>query len=67
MSSQITYWTNDGGMSLCNEHAGDYLHSAIQSKPNAKTHRTPMGTWERLTDEDVTYFTGKGIPCCENC
>jgi hypothetical protein len=54
-------------MSLCNEHAGDYLHSAIQSKPNAKTHRTPMGTWERLTDEDVTYFTGKGIPCCENC
>jgi hypothetical protein len=51
-------WVSDGGDVLCDEHAGAYLRSSIQAKPKAKSHRTPLGTWDMY----YAHLLG-GIPC----
>lgn len=68
------YWMDDNGQTVCDEHAGSYLRSAIEARPKARTHHTPLGMWEQMTDEDVSEFTAMlaehGIArthVCETC
>lgn len=51
-------WIDAGGMTLCDQHAGHYLRSAIEHSPRARWHQTPRGDW--LAD-DSGQFT------CETC
>ena len=51
-------WVSDNGDVCCANHAGIYLYHAIQAKPRAKSHRTPLGTW----DAYASNLLG-GLPC----
>jgi hypothetical protein len=62
-----TYWSNDNGYTVCNEHAGNYLASAIKKKPNAIKHKTPLGTWELLDEETAFWMFEEFGKCCELC
>lgn len=67
------YWANDNGAICCEKHAGAYLTYAIEEHPNAKEHHTPLGTYELMTDEEVTDFENfineeiGGRSICETC
>lgn len=56
-------WVSDNGDVVCEEHAGMYLRSAIQAKPKATKHDTPLNNWS-------LYFTnllgGENL-VCETC
>lgn len=56
-------WVSDNGDVTCDDHAGMYLRCAIEAKPNAKKHRTPLDSWS-------LYFTnllgGENL-VCETC
>ena len=54
-------WVSDNGNVTCLKHAGAYLKSAIQAKPKAITHRTPLDTWSLYAEHLL-----KGLPC-ESC
>lgn len=61
MSNRL--WVDDNGTVLCENHAGTYLTSAIQSNNQAIQHRTPLGTW-------CAYYTnlrGGANLVCEVC
>jgi hypothetical protein len=66
-------WTDDNGRMTCVKHAGSYLSSAIAARPKARRHRTPLGTWERLSEADwfatVEEFRAAELPdpACESC
>jgi len=50
----MTYlYLNDNGRCTCSEHAGEYLRKSIEEKQNAKFHKTPIGTWERINADLV--------------
>lgn len=65
----VTLWSNDNGEISCAEHGGSYLRSAISARPAARAHRTPLGTWERLTRADLAELERMmGRPVgCETC
>lgn len=58
-------WTDDGGQILCADHAGGYLTSAIAARPRARQHRTPLGTWDRVTAVEIAADPTLWI--CETC
>lgn len=61
-------WTDGGGTILCSPHAGNYLTSAIDARPRARTHRTPLGTWDLMTSEEVAVLRLEFGPLiCETC
>jgi hypothetical protein len=62
MSTQ-RLWVEDNGTVLCDEHGGTYLTSAIQQKPKAIKHRTPLGTWRAY----YTHLLGGADLVCEIC
>ena len=68
-----TYWENDNGAIACEEHVGAYMTAEIAANPKAKTHRTPIGTFYRMTAADVADFEalmaqyGDRPECCETC
>lgn len=67
MNTYTSYWINDNGAIVCHDHAGNYLQSGIKARPKAKSHRTPLGRWELLTDEEVNEW-GNGLRhLCETC
>jgi hypothetical protein len=45
-------WSDDNGMTL-HGHCSYSLESAIRARPAATSHRTGIGGFERMTDEDV--------------
>lgn len=69
------YWCDDNGALTCEDHAGSYLRASISASPRKRTHRTPLGTWELLTADEVaemqTLFDEWGITgrteVCEMC
>lgn len=72
MSANITtikskYWSDDNGAICCETHAGAYLTASIGAKPKAKSHRTPLGTYELMSEDDVTYFITECGEPCETC
>ncbi len=58
-------YLDDNGRATCADHAGAYLKTSILSIPDAQFHKTPLGTWERFTADDIRLF-GDGIDC-ETC
>jgi hypothetical protein len=64
-----TLWMDDNGRIICGRHAGSYLSSAIDARPRASSHRTPLGTWDRLDAmfrEEWESIMGSA-PECESC
>ena len=51
-------WVSDNGDVTCANHAGVYLSAAIQAKPKAKSHLTPLGSWHSYASIDLG-----GLPC----
>jgi hypothetical protein len=68
-----TYWENDNGAIYCQEHLGGYMRAATEANPTARTHHTPLGTFYRLTKDDLAEIThaltelNMGPECCETC
>lgn len=62
-------WANDNGAIVCEEHAGAYLRSAIEARPKARTHKTPLGTNYMMTDAEVAEFMEacEVTVVCESC
>jgi hypothetical protein len=58
-------YLNDNGRCTCADHAGEYLRTSIMEKPNAQFHKTPLGTWEKFSADDIRLF-GDEINC-EEC
>jgi hypothetical protein len=56
-------WISDNGDVTCEPHSGAYLRCAIEAKPKAIKHKTPLGDW-------CLYFThllgGENL-VCETC
>jgi hypothetical protein len=61
MSNRL--WVDDNGTVVCDEHAGTYLRSAFEAKPQAIQHRTPLGTWCAY----YTHLLGGADLVCEVC
>jgi hypothetical protein len=60
------FWMDLNGWVVCEQHAGYSLGAAIRSRPGAKTHRTDITVWERLTRAEVTELAalvGRPSPC----
>jgi hypothetical protein len=54
-------WVSDNGSVTCDEHAGTYLRCAIEARPKAKSHCTPLDNWSMYFE----HLLG-GLPC-ETC
>ena len=56
-------WVSDNGDVVCEAHTGMYLRCAIEAKPKAIKHKTPLDRWS-------LYFTdllgGENL-VCETC
>lgn len=57
-------YLDDNGRCTCADHAGEYLAASLKANPGAQFHRTPLGTWERFTADDIRIF-GDDIECDE--
>lgn len=74
MSAPVVYLDN-GGRCTCTRHAGESLAASIAANPDARYHVTPLGDWERITDDDVRAAYGLDTdadisaarPTCEQC
>lgn len=66
-TNPTNHYLNDNGQIVCESHAGHYLASAIQNKPKAKIHDTPLGIWRKLAPAEVMYFNARLTTCCETC
>jgi len=64
-----TMWIDDNGRILCAQHAGSYLRTAIDARPRARTHRTPIGTWDRMDAMFIEEWEREigAPPSCESC
>ncbi len=51
-----TLWHDDNGRVLCADHLGHYGQASIAAKPQAKQHRTPLGTIRRYTNDEAADF-----------
>ena len=58
-------YLDDNGRCTCEQHAGEYLAASITANPFAHIHSTPIGTWERMTTDDIR-LDGADINC-ERC
>lgn len=67
-TSTDNLWMDDGGMILCESHAGGYLSAALRANPRRRTARTPLGTWTRVTADDRLAAAADGWEmACETC
>lgn len=71
----LDVYLDNGGRCTCTRHAGAELAASIAANPDARYHVTPLGDWERITDQDVraamelddaTDVTDF-YPTCEEC
>lgn len=63
-------WTDLGGSLYCLEHAGGYLQAAVEARPKARSHSTPITVWRLVTDKDRDEWDSYGdLPpmTCERC
>ena len=55
-------YLDDNGRCTCEQHAGAHLTASIIRNPSAHIHSTAIGTWERMTTDDIRLF-GADISC----
>ena len=67
MDTKIRLFVNDNGAICCENHAGQYLKSAITQRPKAKKHKTPIGTFEQLASQDADILSAEFGELCESC
>jgi hypothetical protein len=62
-------YLHDSGRCTCEQHAGEYLAANIRYAPDARFHRTPLGTWERIGEREAKMLAAVGeyAPTCEEC
>jgi len=57
-------WISEGGRTVCEDHGGMYLQRAIELRPNAKSHKTPLDHWARVVEGQID---GGWVWRCEEC
>lgn len=67
MTKTQTFWADTNGRIVCENHGGNYLQSAIASKPKAKKHSTPITIWEKLSEDEVQEVRSWNAEVCETC
>jgi hypothetical protein len=61
-------WIDDGGQISCPAHFGAYAAAELRRSPGSKFLATPLGTWERLSADDLEDLVAMGVtPTCETC
>jgi len=63
MTNNNKLWISDNGDVTCENHAGAYLKSAIETKPKAISHITPLDNWSLY----YTHLIGGENLVCETC
>jgi hypothetical protein len=56
-------WVSNKGDVICEDHAGTYLRCAIEAKPKAIKHKTPLDDWSLY----FTHLLGGADLVCEVC
>lgn len=64
----MTHYTNlTNGSICCEEHTGAYLTASLQAKPKAKTHKTPLGAWQKMDETLVEELSAQYGAICDGC
>ena len=67
MTSPALY-IHDGGQIACPAHFGAYAAAALERHPGSRHLQTPLGTWERLSANDLEDLAAMGVvTACETC
>lgn len=66
-TTTVTYWANPNGAVICSEHAANYLRSALKAHPKRMEHKTPLGTYEIMHDEEIQWLEEEFGYSCEVC
>lgn len=63
-----TLYIHDRGEIACPAHAGAYAAAELRRHPSARLLQTPLGTWERLSADDLEDLAAMGVSAaCETC
>lgn len=49
----MTLWVSNGGVISCANHGGAYLQAAVEARPKARRHTTPLDVWDRIDDNEI--------------
>ena len=71
-TTRLTYWTDLNGTVACSQHLGMSATAVLSLSPLARTLRTDLTVWERMTKEELTewmaFLEGHGeTHACEMC
>lgn len=44
----MTLWVSNGGVITCANHGGAYLQAAVEARPKARRHTTPLDVWDLM-------------------
>lgn len=63
-----TLFIHDGGAIACPVHFGAYAAAELRRSPGSRLLQTPLGTWERLSADDLEDLMAMGVTAvCETC
>ncbi len=63
-----TLFIHDGGQIACPAHFGAYAAAELRRSPGSRLLQTPLGTWERLSADDLDDLAAMGVTAaCETC
>ena len=63
-----TLYIHDDGQIACAAHFGAYAAAELRRSPGSHLLQTPLGTWERLSADDLDRLAAMGAtPACETC
>lgn len=69
----MNLWTNEeDGRISCEQHVGGYATLEMQQHPRRTRHHTPLGTWRKMSAEDIAEFEAEladlGVTAeCKTC
>ena len=58
-------WVSNTGHVACPEHGGMYLRTAIERRPKARRHATPLDAWELVPVAELDGLRCEGCPAEE--
>ena len=63
-----TLYIHDNGAIACPAHFGAYAAAELRRSPGSRLLQTPLGTWERLSADDLEDLAAISVTAvCETC
>ena len=65
-----TFWYDLNGRMVCQKHIGCEATCRLEKRPSAKTIKTSMTKWFKITEEEVKDFAElvcRNQSICESC